>query len=139
MSGDGERKRMSGRLMRAGEHAQGQDYSTAVWSADFITKGRGTTSEEYPEANRRDHAPVYLAPLRSQVERILVKLVMEKTNASGVALGGMVVVKGGACSGKSVLMARLVHHLKALSASPKALSLSSRTGKILGSRSSASK
>jgi hypothetical protein len=48
--------------------------------------------------------------------------VMEKTNASGVALGGMVVVKGGACSGKSVLMARLVHHLKALSASPKALS-----------------
>jgi archaellum biogenesis ATPase FlaH len=35
-----------------------------------------------------------------------VKLVMQKTSPSGVTLGPMIVVKGGACEGKSVLLAR---------------------------------
>jgi hypothetical protein len=58
------------------------------------------------QANRADHAAVYLAPFRYQAVRMLVKLVMQKTSPSGVTLGPMIVVKGGACEGKSVLLAR---------------------------------
>lgn len=67
---------------------------------------RALTYENFWQANRGDHGAVYLAPLRYQAVRMLVKLVMQKTSPSGVTLGPMIVVKGGACEGKSVLLAR---------------------------------
>ena len=92
---------------------QAEEYSSAVWPAEQVSEG-GVATPLHPHPNRRDHNPVYLAPLRMHVLRTLEQVVADRATRTplGEPASPFILVKGAACTGKSVLLASLVHALR---------------------------